>query len=129
MTAGRISGTTGDRRVGSAAWARGEQGGVARVGDDVYAGQDGNVYKRDEGGGWEQQQPGGEAGRVSRIASSAGTLDAQQRARSAGAHRTRATTTPARAGTARATAAAAAMAAAAAAGARRRRRPAALTER
>lgn len=33
---------------------RGEQGGAARVGDDVYAGRDGNVYKRNDGGGWDQ---------------------------------------------------------------------------
>jgi len=31
---------------------RGEDGGVARVGDDVYAGHDGNVYKRGEDGSW-----------------------------------------------------------------------------
>ncbi len=52
VTAGRISGTTGSGESGSAAWARGDEGGVARVGDDVYAGHDGNVYKRGEGGGW-----------------------------------------------------------------------------
>ena len=33
---------------------RGDQGGVGRVGDDVYAGRDGNVYKHNEGGGWDQ---------------------------------------------------------------------------
>ena len=33
---------------------KGEQGGVARVGDDVYAGRDGNVYKHNDGGGWDQ---------------------------------------------------------------------------
>jgi hypothetical protein len=36
---------------------RGENGGVARVGDDVYAGRDGNVYRHTEGG-WEQFTPG-----------------------------------------------------------------------
>lgn len=33
---------------------RGEDGGVARVGDDVYAGHDGNVYKRGDDGSWNQ---------------------------------------------------------------------------
>jgi hypothetical protein len=32
---------------------KGENGGAMRVGDDVYAGHDGNVYKRTDGG-WEQ---------------------------------------------------------------------------
>jgi len=44
-------------RVGGVA---GQEGGKAvRVGDDVYAGKDGNVYRRTEGGGWEQHTPGG----------------------------------------------------------------------
>ena len=43
---------TGDvTRYGS---VRGEDGGVARVGDDVYAGHDGNVYKRGEDGSWNE---------------------------------------------------------------------------
>lgn len=33
---------------------RGDQGGAARIGDDVYAGRDGNVYKHNDGGGWDQ---------------------------------------------------------------------------
>jgi len=86
-TAGRISGTTGAGESGSAAWARGEQGGVARVGDDVYAGHDGNVYKRTGEGGWEQQQPGGSWQGV-QDRERTGTLDAQQRARTSGATRT-----------------------------------------
>jgi hypothetical protein len=88
VTAGRISGTTGGGQSGSAAWARGEQGGVARVGDDVYAGKDGNVYKRNEGGGWEQQQPGTGGWEGVQDRDRAGTLDAQQRARTDGAQRT-----------------------------------------
>jgi hypothetical protein len=88
VTAGRVSGTTGGGESGSAAWARGEQGGVARVGDDVYAGKDGNVYKRGEGGGWEQQQPGGGGWEGVQDRDRTGTLDAQQRARSDGAQRT-----------------------------------------
>ena len=87
VTAGRVSGTTGSGESGSAAWARGEQGGVARMGDDVYAGKDGNVYKRTGEGGWEQQQPGGSWDRV-QDRGQTGTLDAQQRARSSGDTRT-----------------------------------------
>jgi hypothetical protein len=87
VTAGRISGTTGSGQSGSAAWARGEQGGVARVGDDIYAGKDGNVYKRNEGGGWEQQQPGSGSWQGVQDRDRTGTLDAQQRARSDGAQR------------------------------------------
>ena len=37
---------------------RGEQGTVARVGDDIYAGHDGNVYQRSDNG-WEQLERGG----------------------------------------------------------------------
>jgi len=33
---------------------RGENGGVARVGDDVYAGHDGNIYKRGSDGSWSE---------------------------------------------------------------------------
>ena len=87
MTAGRISGTTGSGQTGSAGYVRGEQGGVARVGDDVYAGHDGNVYKRNGEGGWDQQQPGGNWEGV-QDRGQAGTLDAQERARSAGSDRT-----------------------------------------
>ncbi len=87
VTAGRVSGTTGSGESGSAAWARGEQGGVARVGDDVYAGHDGNVYKRGEGGGWEQQQPGGSWEGV-QDRGQTGTLDAQHGARTSGTTRT-----------------------------------------
>jgi len=86
-TAGRISGTTGSGESGSAAWARGEQGGVARVGDDVYAGKDGNVYKRNGDGSWDQHQPGGSWDRV-QDRGQAGTLEGQYGARSSGATRT-----------------------------------------
>ena len=41
-------------RGGSAGWARGEQGGAVRVGDDIYAGRDGQVYKRNDRGDWSQ---------------------------------------------------------------------------
>lgn len=43
---------TGD--VTRYASVRGEDGGVARVGDDVYAGHDGNVYKRGDDGSWNE---------------------------------------------------------------------------
>jgi hypothetical protein len=87
VTAGRISGTTGDGQSGSAGWVRGEQGGVARVGDDIYAGKDGNVYKRNPDGGWQQQQPGGSWDRV-QDRDRTSSLDAQQQARSNGDIRT-----------------------------------------
>jgi hypothetical protein len=87
VTAGRVSGTTGDGQSGSAGWVRGEQGGVARVGDDIYAGKDGNIYKRNEGGGWDQQQPGGNWSGV-QDRERTGSLDQQQRARQEGTQRT-----------------------------------------
>jgi hypothetical protein len=62
----------------------GERGTVARVGDDIYAGRDGNVYRRGENGGWEQPSGGGwqgaDAGRTS-------GLDRQYQARSQGSQR------------------------------------------
>jgi hypothetical protein len=87
VTAGRLSGTTGAGASGSAAWARGEQGGVARVGDDVYAGKDGGIYKRNDQGGWDQQQPGGSWSGV-QDRERTGTLDREQGARQGGAERT-----------------------------------------
>jgi hypothetical protein len=87
VTAGRISGTTGSGESGSAAWVRGEDGGVARVGDDVYAGKDGSVYKRNDEGGWDQvQRDGSWSGVADR--ERAGTLDTHERARQDGAQRT-----------------------------------------
>jgi hypothetical protein len=86
-TAGRISGTTGSGQSGSAGYVRGEQGGVARVGDDIYAGKDGNVYKRNGDGSWDQHQPSGGWDRVQDRAQT-GTLDGQYGARSDGAART-----------------------------------------
>lgn len=47
---------TGDAT--SAAGVRGPEGGVGRVGSDVYAGKDGNVYRRGSDG-WQQYQDGG----------------------------------------------------------------------
>jgi len=87
VTAGRISGETGGGQTGSAGWVRGEDGGVARVGDDVYAGKDGNVYKRNDQGGWDQQERDGNWSGV-QDRERTGTLDQQQRARQDGAQRT-----------------------------------------
>ena len=82
-TAGRVSGTTGSGQSGSAGWVRGEQGGAVRVGDDIYAGKDGNIYKRDPGGGWQEHQPSGDWSGVQDRARTS-SLDQQQRARSTG---------------------------------------------
>jgi hypothetical protein len=44
--------------VTTGGYVRCNEGGVARVGNDVYAGHDGNVY-RNNGDGWQKYQPGG----------------------------------------------------------------------
>ncbi|MGC4075038.1 MAG: hypothetical protein QM760_21565 [Nibricoccus sp.] len=58
---------------------RGEDGGVARIGDDVYAGHDGNIYKKGDDGGWEQLNRGGNSASTlpSENRPSAGTHDAR----------------------------------------------------
>ncbi|HEY6362832.1 MAG TPA: hypothetical protein VIX63_17120 [Vicinamibacterales bacterium] len=71
-------------RVGAIA---GEDGGALRVGDDVYAGRDGNVYKRNEGGGWDtvtrpQPRDGAQTGAINR-----GQLDREHAGRTAGNYR------------------------------------------
>jgi hypothetical protein len=53
VTAGNVY--TGSQ--GSAGYVKGEQGGAVRVGDDVYAGRDGNVY-RNQGGSWQKYDNG-----------------------------------------------------------------------
>ena len=59
VSGGRITaGNVGTGNQGSAGYIRGENGGAVRVGDDVYAGKDGNVYKKTDGG-WEQRQGDG----------------------------------------------------------------------
>jgi hypothetical protein len=86
ITAGRVGGynpNTG--QGGSAAWARGEQGGVARVGDDYYAAKDGNVYRKGEGG-WESVGSGGNWNGVGEGARPK-DLDRQYSARSSGQQR------------------------------------------
>lgn len=59
VSGGKVTvGNAGSGAQGSAAWLRGESGGVARVGDDIYAGKDGTVYRKGEGG-WESNSGSG----------------------------------------------------------------------
>jgi hypothetical protein len=59
ISGGRVTGgNVGTGESGSMSWIRGESGGVARIGDDIYAGKDGTVYRRGENG-WEQNSGGG----------------------------------------------------------------------
>ena len=67
---------------------KGEDAGALRLGDDFYAGKDGNVYKRQEGGGWDQvtkPQPRDGAARPENFDRS--SLDRQRNARDAGNYR------------------------------------------
>jgi hypothetical protein len=78
-TAGRVAATnprTG--QSGSAAYARGASGGVARVGDDVYATRDGNVYRRTDSG-WQQRSGGSWSGASYQGATGSLNRDAQAR--------------------------------------------------
>jgi hypothetical protein len=62
VTAGRVAATnprTG--QSGLTGYVRGDSGGVARVGDDVYATRDGNVYRRTDSG-WQARSGGSWAG-------------------------------------------------------------------
>ena len=62
VSGGRV--TTGNAQSGvsgSAGYVRGQSGGVARVGNDVYATRDGTVY-RNTGSGWQQNSGGGWSG-------------------------------------------------------------------
>jgi hypothetical protein len=84
VTAGRAAvrnPNTGD--VTSAAGVRGNEGGVARVGDDLYVSHDGNVARRSADGGW-QERSGSEWKDVDRNASSRGELDRSYERRSQG---------------------------------------------
>jgi hypothetical protein len=86
-TAGRVGGynpNTGEG--GSAGWVRGEEGTVARRGDDYYAGKDGEVYKRNGQGDWSQV---GQAGQWEGVQNRTrtGDLDRQYRARDYGQQR------------------------------------------
>ena len=86
--AGHVEGTNASGQSGSAAWARGEDGGAARIGDDVYAGKDGNVYKRNDDGGWDQVEPKDGQWKGVEDRERTSTLDQQQRARRDGTQRT-----------------------------------------
>jgi hypothetical protein len=82
VSGGRV--TTGNAysgQSGSAGYIRGQSGGVARVGNDLYATHDGTVY-RNTGSGWQQNSGGGWSG-VS-DAGRAQSMSGQQQIRSAG---------------------------------------------
>jgi hypothetical protein len=82
VSGGRV--TTGNvysGQSGSAGYVRGQSGGVARVGNDLYATHDGTVY-RNTGSGWQQNSGGGWSG-VSDQAR-AQSLNTQQQIRSSG---------------------------------------------
>ena len=86
VSGGRITaGNVGTGNQGSAGYIRGENGGAVRVGDDVYAGKDGNVYKRTDGG-WDQRQGDGSWSGVQDPARTR-DLNDQNRARSDGQSR------------------------------------------
>ena len=62
VSGGRV--TTGNvysGQSGSAGYVRGQSGGVARVGNDLYATHDGTVY-RNTGSGWQENSGGGWSG-------------------------------------------------------------------
>jgi hypothetical protein len=83
MSAGR--GVVYDPRTGAGtnvAGVRGEQGSVVRIGDDVYAGHDGNVYRRSDAG-WEQRS----GNEWSAPSSSRHELERESSARSTGSAR------------------------------------------
>ena len=78
-TAGRVAATnprTG--QSGSAGYVRGASGGVARVGDDVYATRDGNVYRRTDSG-WQERSGGSWGGSSNQAAAGSVHRDAQVR--------------------------------------------------
>jgi hypothetical protein len=59
ITGGRITvGNSNTGQSGSAGYIRGENGGAIRVGDSIYAGKDGTVYRKGANG-WEQNSGGG----------------------------------------------------------------------
>ena len=86
-TVGRVGAVNPDTgRTGSAGWARGEEGSAVRVGDDFYAGKDGNVYQRDQNGGWSETGRSGQWGGVQDQARTR-DLDRQYQARDYGQQR------------------------------------------
>jgi len=89
VSAGRVSVNDPDSgRSGSAAGVSGERGTVVRVGDDIYAGKDGQVYKKG-GDGWEQVTPAGGRPMPLRDPARTSTLERSERARTTGASRQR----------------------------------------
>ena len=86
-TAGRVGAANpGSGQSGSAGWVRGEEGGVARKGDDYYAGKDGDVYKRNGQGDWSQVERSGQGKSVQDQARSR-DLDRQYQGRNYGQQR------------------------------------------
>ena len=63
------------------------KGGVANINGDIYAGKDGNVYKRNPDGGWEQA---GAGGRFSKTVRPDPSLDRERMSRDRGVERDRA---------------------------------------
>jgi hypothetical protein len=79
VTAGRVAaGNVYSGTGGSAAYVRGQSGAVGRVGDDVYAARDGNVYRRTDSG-WQQRSGGSWSG-----TSATSSLNRDAQARSTG---------------------------------------------
>jgi hypothetical protein len=76
--------TTG--RTTTAAGVRGEQGGAARVGDDLYVSRDGNVARRDAEG-WQQQGADGHWNRNGLDVERSSELDRASRQRAEGERR------------------------------------------
>jgi hypothetical protein len=93
VTGGKITaGNANTGQSGSAAYLRGENGTIARVGDNVYAGKDGTVYRKgsngweqNSGGGWGSvEKPAPNAPNATRDRSNAPTLDRSMQNRPAG---------------------------------------------
>ncbi|HEU4381949.1 MAG TPA: hypothetical protein VFR85_00495 [Anaeromyxobacteraceae bacterium] len=88
VTAGRGVVTGPGGGTTSVAGVKGEQGSVARVGDNYYATKDGNVYKSTGQGSFEQvNRPSGAQGGAAASAQTTQSLQAQQGARQAGEQR------------------------------------------
>jgi hypothetical protein len=72
-TMGRVGAANpGAGNAGSAGWIRGEEGAAVRVGDDIYAGKNGEIYKRDGKGDWSES---GRAGKWDSVQDPARTRD------------------------------------------------------
>lgn len=86
VTAGRaaIEGPHGGEQT--IAGIRGNDGGIVKTGNNnVYAGHDGEIYRRQEGGGWEKHTDGGWT--PTNLGQSQHTLDRERTARSTGESR------------------------------------------